>query len=98
MTARKEPGGWHGLNILHFAAGRIVAEGVHDGKLGGARAAGQAVAAFVVERRQEGGPAGDGISARGGGIRRSGLPPNPPGMAPDLRAGRGGGVHCPAEA
>ena len=62
------------LEAEHVAHVRLVAEGVHDGKLGGARVAEQAVDPFVAEQRQEGRPPGDEVPARGGGIAgRSGL-------------------------
>ena len=69
------------LEAEHVAHVRLAAQGVHDGKLGGARVAEQAVDPLVAKQRQEGGPAGDEVPARGGGgVGRSGLHAVPPEM------------------
>ena len=67
------------LEAEHVAHVRLVRQGVHDGKLGGARVAEQAIDPLVTQQRQEGGPSGDEVPARGGGIGSSGLHSSPPG-------------------
>ena len=68
------------LEAEHVAHVRLAAQGVHDGKLGGARVAEQAVDPLVAKQRQEGGPPRDEVPARGGGIGRFERHSVPPGM------------------
>ena len=74
------------LEAEHVPHVRLAAQGVHDGKLGGARVAEQAIDPFVTQQRQEGGSPRDEVPARSGGVSSSGLHSSPPGMVRRLGA------------